>query len=589
MSIALYESRRRRPVVSAGLRLALEPPEVAGSDDREPWERWLTDHFPRSYQLQDGRVSFARAHREFWAWVWGIDRMSRPAPFLGIWSRGFGKSTHAETAVVYLGCENLRRYGIYVSGTQYQADQHVQSVAAMLEAPTVARHYPVHSERLLSKFNQSKGWRVNRVRTAGGLTVDAVGLDKAVRGARMEEERPDFIVFDDVDSLEDTPRATGKKLRRITHTILPAGNLERTAVLFVQNLIIAHGVMARLVDGTAGFLKNRILSGPYPAIDNLTYEMAPDGPVLTGGTPTWDGMPLDACQRLVDDFGLLAFLREGQHEVQEGEGALWDDDLIHQHRVLEAPESLSRVLVAIDPQVSSKTTGSETGIIVGGVREGHAYILFDGSGFYTPDGWAQKALKLGDLWKADAYVGEVNNGGDLVEANLRHARGTVNFLPVHASRGKYTRAELVIPLYQRGRVHHVGYLLQLEKQLTTPYDPDSLELYWDRMDALVWLLKALLLDVPDEAHFDRGRHVYQPRELARPRYVAVNPRRIEEWLTTMAQGNPPEGSLEEWGELRPLMVKQLYQFARRNDRRGQIILQRLQEYDRAYGTVKEGI
>ena len=65
---------------------------------------------------------------------------------------------------------------------------------------------------------------------------------------------------------------------------------------------------------------------------------------------------------------------------------------------------------------------------------------------------------------------------------------------VHASRGKWLRAEPVAALYEQGRVHHVGTLPELEDQmcdfgpggLSTGHSPD-------RLDALVWALTDLML------------------------------------------------------------------------------------------------
>jgi hypothetical protein len=93
-------------------------------------------------------------------------------------------------------------------------------------------------------------------------------------------------------------------------------------------------------------------------------------------------------------------------------------------------------------------------------------------------------------------------------------------------------------------------------------------------------------DLQDEdfPHFDYQRHVYHPREVAQPRYVEVNPKQIEAWLLQMAQGQPPTCQANEWGALRPLMVRQLEHYARRDDPRGPTLLDRLQEYDRAWGT-----
>jgi hypothetical protein len=100
---------------------------------------------------------------------------------------------------VALGAREKRRYALYVSMTQEQADDHVANVAALLESPAIAAHYPALGQRLVGKFGNPKGWRRNRVRAASGFTVDAIGLDTAARGIKLEDARPDLIILDDID------------------------------------------------------------------------------------------------------------------------------------------------------------------------------------------------------------------------------------------------------------------------------------------------------------------------------------------------------------------------------------------------------
>ena len=62
---------------------------------------------------------------------------------------------------------------------------------------------------------------------------------------------------------------------------------------------------------------------------------------------------------------------------------------------------------------------------------------------------------------------------------------------MRATRGKYTRAEPVSAIYERGRAHHVGKFPALEEQLcafvpTMPKSPD-------RVDALVWAATELVV------------------------------------------------------------------------------------------------
>jgi phage terminase large subunit-like protein len=62
---------------------------------------------------------------------------------------------------------------------------------------------------------------------------------------------------------------------------------------------------------------------------------------------------------------------------------------------------------------------------------------------------------------------------------------------VHASRGKWTRAEPVAALYERGRVSHVGSLARLEDQMCDFVAGQGKSP--DRVDALVWALTELML------------------------------------------------------------------------------------------------
>ena len=191
--------------------------------------------------------------------------------------------------------------------------------------------------------------------------------------------------------------------------------------------------------------------------------------------------------------------RTGRQEIyaellDESEDSLWRRDWIEVSRVREAPE-LARVVVAVDPAVSSRSSSAETGIVVVGADEdGHAYVLADASGRMSPDGWARRAIGMLDRYGADRVIGESNNGGDLVEHTIRTAYDdrVVPYKSVRASRGKYARAEPVSALYEQGKVHHVGGLDALEDQICT-WSPGS-EGSADRMDALVWAVTELLLN-----------------------------------------------------------------------------------------------
>lgn len=189
--------------------------------------------------------------------------------------------------------------------------------------------------------------------------------------------------------------------------------------------------------------------------------------------------------------------------TDDSEGALWTDKLINAYRVLpsEVPP-LMRIVIALDPAVSSKKKGvdgakknsDEFGITVVGIDVNEeAYVLEDSTDIYSPSEWTKETVMLYRKWKADMVVGEVNNGGDLIEAMLRTADPNIPYTSVHATRDKFTRAEPVAALYEQGRVHHVSELVDLELEMTT-WEAKKGEPSPNRIDSLVWALTYLLLD-----------------------------------------------------------------------------------------------
>jgi len=216
--------------------------------------------------------------------------------------------------------------------------------------------------------------------------------------------------------------------------------------------------------------------------------------------------------------------RLGRQEIHaevldDNPGALWKLAQIDALRIRVAPE-LKRVGVGIDPAVSHDEASNETGIVAGGVGvcrcrgepEMHAFILMDESGTFTPAGWAAAAIRCYDETKADRMIPEINQGGDLVEANIRANGGThVNVRPVHAAKGKHTRAEPVAALYEQGKVHHVGAFGKLEDQMTQ-WNPMMDARSPDRVDALVHLLTELMLG-PAPATYQAPKRTIMPRRI----------------------------------------------------------------------------
>ena len=173
--------------------------------------------------------------------------------------------------------------------------------------------------------------------------------------------------------------------------------------------------------------------------------------------------------------------------------ALWQMAQIDRDRVSKAPE-LRRIVVAIDPAVTSNEESDETGIVVMGLGyDNKGYVLEDCSmSAATPDQWAKRAIEAYYKWGADRIVAEVNQGGDMVETVIRNAdRSMPPVRKVRATKGKELRAEPIAAFYERGEVCHVGRHDLLERQMTE-WNPTSKGRSPDRIDALVWAATELM-------------------------------------------------------------------------------------------------
>lgn len=401
-------------------RLAYHVYQVLHAED---WRTWVTNAFP-----QHTTRPFAPHHEEFWEHIWSIKRGVRPRPEVDIWSRDGAKSSNVEMAVAALGARGQRKYGLYVGARQLAADDHLVSIGSLLVSPVFAAAYPTLADRKVDKFGHSQGWRRNRLWTANGFVIDALGLDVAIRGIRLEEQRPDLIIFDDIDHEGDTPGTIEKKIRAITRSIIPVGSPD-VAVIAVQNLIHPESIFARLAStgqpgepDPATMLADRHVSGPIPAVYDLEYEerIGDDGRpriVITGGTPSWPGKGIEAEQGHLDNVGISAYLAEYQHQEPDLRGGMFDHIDFSDRGPIRIAEALLppllRTVVTVDPAVTSTDKSDSCGIVVASLGSDRCvYVLWSWEQVSSPANALRVAITAAIEFGAEAVVVETDQGGD---------------------------------------------------------------------------------------------------------------------------------------------------------------------------------
>jgi phage terminase large subunit-like protein len=207
-------------------------------------------------------------------------------------------------------------------------------------------------------------------------------------------------------------------------------------------------------------------------------------------------------------IGRYAGTRLGRQEidgeiVEDRPDALWSRALIESARVRAAPE-LQRIVIGIDPPASSRQGADACGLVAAGRSEdGCIYVLEDATvAGLAPAGWAARAVALYRRHNANSIVAEGNQGGEMVRAVLQAVDAGVPVRIVHATRGKYLRAEPVAALYAQARVRHVGAAFALLEDEMCAFGLDGLAGGGspDRLDAMVWAVTELT-----------GRAWYGPR------------------------------------------------------------------------------
>ncbi|WP_407217672.1 DNA-packaging protein [Enterobacter hormaechei] len=337
----------------------------------------------------------------------------------------------------------------------------------------------------------------------GVYASSAAGQVTGFRAGHMEPGWQGALIIDDPVKPDD---AYSEIVRdgvnnRFNETIKSRLAIETTPMIVIMQRIHYHDLSGYLLRGGSGE-KWHHLNLPVIIDSSRSYEET--YPENTHAIPIDHGLP---------DGWLWPFKHNESHRVSlfshrrtaeaqymqnpkrfNAEGALWNEEMISAAHAMRITQELARTVVAIDPQATNSEESDESGIAVASVYgsgDERQYSLdADYSGKYSPNGWATKAIDAYIQHEADAIVIETNQGGDMAEDTLRNAGFTGRVIRMHASKGKYARAEPISALYAQGRVAHRGSLYEVENQFME-YVPSTAKKSPDRLDAAVYALTEL--------------------------------------------------------------------------------------------------
>lgn len=417
------------------------------------------------------RAALSEKQAEALRYQWGLWARDEQLWPLGDWTgwlivtgRGWGKNrTSSELVRHFVKAGLARRVGLIARTASDSRDVQVEGESGILN---------VHQTFDAPRFESTK----RRVTWANGAqaTIFTADEPEMLRGPQH-----DLIVADEIATwrFRDAWDNAMLGLRLGSHPRWVATTTPKSVPLLLELLAEAKPAKKRK--------------------DGL-YESQSEIVVTTGSVyDNIANLPPTFIQRIIKRYeGTRLGIQELYGQLlKDDPAALWKRDTIHALRVTSAP-ALRKVVVGVDPAASVSEDAADTGIIAAGVGvDGHGYILGDYTLHGLPHQWASKVVSAFRGHQSNAVIAETNHGGDMVVATILTEDKFIPVRKVTASRGKFVRAEPVANLYERGLVHHVGTFPELEDQLCTWVPGDDHQRSPDRLDAMVWALSDLMLDI----------------------------------------------------------------------------------------------
>ncbi|GAK00917.1 phage terminase large subunit [Geomicrobium sp. JCM 19055] len=229
------------------------------------------------------------------------------------WSvpRGHAKSTYLSNMFpLYNIVFNLRNYIIIVSETEAGAIMFTEWINLQLK----------HNEKLREDFgelmstNTKENIRDNNqvFVTLNNIKVQSASIGKQLRGSRHLSHRPDLVIADDLESSRNTntPDLREKNFHWFNSVVMPLGDPERTAFIYMGTLVHPLGLLPSVME--------------RPDFEDTRYSAIISEP---DNAELWNKYESIYSNQEDDDRKQNAenFYYENQIEMDKGTATLWAD------------------------------------------------------------------------------------------------------------------------------------------------------------------------------------------------------------------------------------------------------------------------
>lgn len=467
-------------------------------EDRAEYRRRVTERDPLMFaliylrkHLRDPRggtdITLSEVHLD-WArlaatWANGTPTMPATDRDAFLAPRGLGKSTWWYLCFPMWSAAH-RHVGFVAAfaDTSTQAESHLSTFKSELDRNALIRNdYPELVEPMQRPGNGATvADNRGMMQTRSGFVFTARGVDSGNLGMKVGERRPDVIICDDLEPGESNYSGyqVGKRLGTLTDDILALNVFAR--VIIVGTTTMSGSVADQLREYAEQQWRGEGASEQTKWVGEEHFTVH-----LTPAIATND----DGTRRSIwPEKWSLEWLEEREHTREfrknyalsplGADGGFWTEDDIERGTL----DGVTRILVSIDPAVTSKSTSDYTGIaVVGWSPTTNRCIVLDVRQVrLVGEALRTEVLRTIERHNAGLVLVETNQGGELWNAILHHM--PVKVKTVHQTESKPARAADAFAHYQRHRVVHLAgaKLADFEAQLVAfPHAPHD-----DMVDAV---------------------------------------------------------------------------------------------------------
>ena len=227
------------------------------------------------------RYLFPSVFKSIWNWL--LSYVSRARDFsqlaIGL-PRGFGKTMLIKIFVLYCVLFTKKKFILIICGTQTKANNIISDIMSMLGEQNIKK---VFGDWKLGAETDRQDLKRFGFRGRNVIIMGA-GAESDIRGITLENERPDVMIFDDIQTREDADsEAVSAKLETwMVGTAMKAKSPHGCLFIFIANMYpTKHSLLRKLKH-------------------NPTWTKFIAGGILSDGTSLWE--ELQPIEQLLKEF-----------------------------------------------------------------------------------------------------------------------------------------------------------------------------------------------------------------------------------------------------------------------------------------------